>query len=373
MEPHRYTWWFDARVLEYLRRPELTGFEIILILLGLTWLLLYLLGVRWLDLLARLWRKRKKRLAQLERWLDAAALSAGELELLDLLAEGGRPIDRYLLLCDPLRFETRVHEAYAGSEGDRFAFTARLRRVLQGETGNLRAPIVSTRQLRQGDALRLSCWEHGLPQHFYGRVAETGPRTFLVGLDPEGLAALLRAGAEAELFYLRGDGEEFRFACRPERVQPAPQLLALAHALVELDHLPRKTRLPVLMEVVFHVRASGGDAVSDLDPANAATKPEAGMLFDLSEGGAALLGTRQVEVGRYLAIVLPLKGGRAPLELVGRVLECRSFSGRHWLVRCAFRGLGREQHTYLQQLVRLEQRRRLRTFAAIHRLRRRAG
>ena len=373
METDRYRWVLDWELFRQIRLPDLSWLEIVMIAVGLGTLLLYLLTVIHLDLRSRRRKRRGKQLAQLQAWLEAARLAPAELETLDGLAGGSRPWERYQFLSDPVQFETRVHQAFAEGMGPELGFVSRLREELRYTTGNLRAAIVSTRQLRPGDSVRLSAWEAGLPQHSYGRVASVERERFVLEIGERGARAALSGRGEADLFLLRGHGYEYRFPCRPARPPLEPPLLALRHALIDLEHGPRGMRLPLLLDVTYRERALLTDAVAELDPANAPSPPEKGVLFDLSEGGMALVVPRPVSPGRYVLVGLPVRRGRRTLRLTGRVLGLSDFGSGHWLVRCELRGLTGEERDYLRQVLRMEQRRRLHQMALVRRRARKAA
>ena len=379
MEKHRYFWVFDRTAFDQIALPEFTLLEGVLIVTSLILLGLYLLLIVFLDRRQRLRRLRGKQMAWLERWLAEAALTPGEGEQLDRLAGEATDSARYALLSDPVRFETRVHETLAaGPRAGGGNLAEKLREKLAFHSHNLRVPVVSTRQFLPGDSLRLTLWQGGLPNHFYGRVVETGQEKFAVEIRPEAVKLVAAEGTAAEMAYLRGLGLEYPFGDLAAQPGSRPERLVLRHGLTRIPRGARRARLPLLMEVSFRranpsVQSEGEDKVADLDPEAAPARKERGLLLDVSSGGFAMGHRGEAAEGDYFEFSLPLRRGRRPLQLTGRVQQCRPFSGDQWLSRCALRGLTALERNRLTQILRLEQRNRLKTLAPIRRQRAKTG
>ncbi|MEE8395617.1 MAG: PilZ domain-containing protein [bacterium] len=385
METKRYFWVFDRTGFDQIRLPEFTLLEGVLIVASLASLALYLALVVILDRRSRKKRKKEKQLAWLERWMENARLSEGELAQLDRLAGEGTPAARLRLLGDPVSFETRIHHAVKG--GWRGGLVAKLRAKLRYGSDNLRAAVISTRQLLPEDAVRVALWRGGLPHHYYGKVVNTGPRHFTVALHSEAVKGALSERVPLELFFLRGQGLEYRFSCLPTGPAPGGGGLVLEHALTQLDQLPRNARLPLLLRVVFREHAfGGGDGTAPAADASApaasvpapagelpAAPKEKGLVLDLSEGGFSIAHGRQIPPGNFIEFDLPLKKGRLHPRLVGKVLDCRPFSGGQWLSRCELRGVSGKERDLLHQVVRLEQKNRMKALAPIRRHAEKAG
>ncbi|MCZ6627610.1 MAG: PilZ domain-containing protein [SAR324 cluster bacterium] len=367
MSERRYFWVFDRTVFDQIKPPEFTLLEGVLIVLGLSALALYLLLVVYLDAKTKLHAKRAKQLAWLKRWLEHASLSQSELTTLDRLAGDETPQARHDLLANPVRFETRIHEELQEGRALSQSFAGKMRGKLGYTSENLRIPVVSTRQLQPADPIRLVLWKGGLPQHYYGQVLESGLSTFKIKVGPEAVKQLAAESAFVELFYIRGLGLEYQFSCRPKGTGAALDELVLHHALVQEGHGPRGVRLPVLVEVMFHARSLGQDAVYDLDPDTPPAFQEKGLLLDLSNGGFCMSHNQEIPQGHYIEFKLSLKKRRQVLQLTGRVQECRPFSGGQWLSRCELRGLDTAGRNFLRQVVRLEQQNRLKSHAPVRR------
>jgi hypothetical protein len=166
---------------------------------------------------------------------------------------------------------------------------------------------------------------------------------------------------------VRGLDVEYRFPCRIIREDPAAGTLRVYHALVQEAHGARRTRLPLLRDIDYQLVRQHTDMVSDLDPELAPTAAVPALLFDLSEGGFAIVTDNPVPNGRLVRINLPLRKGRGRLSLIGRIRESRAFSGNQWLTRCEIRGLTPGQRNYLQQILRVEHQRRQKTMAPVRR------
>lgn len=371
MAEERYFWTFDRTIFDQIRLPELTWKEGVLIVLALLGFVGYFFLVRFLDYRTQLRIRRAKEAARLERWLEHADLSERELDVVHRLAGGESRQALFHLFNDTVRFETRVHQANLEGWGDELELIPTLRTQLGHHSENLRAPIVSTRQFEPGDPVRLTLWEGGLPHHHYGTVEDVGQASFGVQLREQAIkAARLNAG-EMELYYLRGFDTEYRFSCRVAPEMPKNGVLSLSHVLISIGHRPREVRLPLLRDIEYQFVSPQVDEVSALDPSQADSAPLAGVLFDLSEGGFSILTDRPAPDGRYIRFSLPLKKGRHELTLTGKVQQCREFSGNQWLVRCMARDISPHQRIYLQQIVRVEHKRRLRTLAPVRRISRR--
>ncbi len=378
MGRERYFWFFDRTIFDQIELPEFSLLEGVLIGASMVFFALYLLLIVLLDGWQKLRARRGKQMAWLENWLKEAQLSPTETEALDRLAGEASATARYKLLSDPVRFETRVHEETVAGAPPSGNFVERLRESLRFDSHNLQVPVVSTRQFLPADAIRLTLWQGGLPHHFYGKVVECGQEAFAVEVRPEAVQLVTAAGAAVDLVYLRGLGLEYPFVALAARPGRRPDRLVLQHALTRVQHGPRRARLPLLIEVTFQTLSPGGetdngDAVADLDPETAPAPKEKGLLLDLSSGGFALGHPAEILPGHYVRFRLPLRGGRRALELTGRVQDCRPFSGNQWLSRCALRGLNALERNRLAQVLRLEQRNRLKSLAPIRRRRAKTG
>jgi hypothetical protein len=379
MAEQRHFWTFDRTIFDQIELPGFTWREVSLIVLALAGLAAYFLLVRLLDYRTHLRIRRAKAAARLERWLDEADLSDRQMDTLAHLAGGASTDALHRLLSDTVTFETRVHAAYREHLSGELEFIPALREQLGHEAANLRVPMVSTRQLRAGDAVRITVWEGGLPQHHYGSVGEVGHAVFTVNLRPQAAAAVRsKPGEEVELYYLRGFDTEYRFPCRMAPVPAQDGELTLFHVLLVLGQGPLEVRLPLLRDVEYQLLSSMSpdimrDEVSALDPETAGASPRPAVLFDLSEGGFSLVTDTPVPEERYVRMSLPLRKGRRRLTLTGKTRQCREFSGHQWLVRCALRDITPRERNYLQQIVHAEHRRRLRTLAPVRRVARQEG
>ncbi|MBI3993248.1 MAG: PilZ domain-containing protein [Candidatus Lambdaproteobacteria bacterium] len=367
MDQQRYFWVFDRTIFDQIRLPEVTWTEGALIAAALCGFAGYLFFIRYLDHRVQQRMRRERHAAHLERLLEKAALEQHEMDTLADLA-GGRDFDHlYPFMTRPERFEAAVHDAIRRGHGGRLGFIDVLRGRLGFHSDNLRAPVVSTRQLEPGDSMRITIWEGGLPHHFYGTIRDVGLHTFTVTLREDALKAILRAPGDCELYHVRGLDVEYRFPCRFIRENPSAGALRIYHALVQEAHGARRTRLPLLRDIDYQLVQPHMDMVSDLDPELAPSPAMPALLFDLSEGGFAIVTDNPVPEGRLVRINLPLKKGRGRLTLSGRIKESRAFSGNQWFTRCETRGLSSSQRNYLQQILRMEHQRRQKTMAPVRR------
>ena len=366
METRRHFWVFDRTIFDQIRMPEFTLLEGVLIVLGLSALALYFALIVFIDLRARLKERRIRGQAKLKVWLERADLSPEELEGLDRLAGDATPLAHYDLLSSPERFERRVHKEIVAGRGSGFQFTEKLRAGVGYHSGNLLIPVISTRQFRREDSIRLILRREGNPMQFYGTVREVGLNQFSVQARKEAVKMAQETRDNVELFLLRGLGTECRFSCRPLHTA-GRGLLVLAHALMSHRESPRSARLPLTLRVTFRERGSPGDAVAELDPETAPSEPQPGWLQDLSEGGFSIAHGRRIHEGRYIQFALRLPRKGRELALTGRVLQCRSLSDGEWLSRCELRGQSPAERDLLQQVVGLAQRNRLRGMAFVGR------
>lgn len=358
MEANRQVWVLDPRILDYLKFDEFHWWEILLIIGSLSALASYFLLVIYLDRRARAREKRLKQLARLQRWLAEWDLTPTEVESLQALSGDRKRISLYRLLSEPARFEAAVHRA--AEAGQPLSFAERVRDALDYHSGNLRVPVVSTRQLVPGDHFRFAVWEGGRPQHHYGQVITVGPAGLTLELTDDGFRAVRGKGAEMDAFYLRGNDSEYRFPLRIRGAVAGRNLLTLAHQLVGGGQRPRGARLPIVKPMSFRVRTElagpeAPEANLDLVPA----QEMRGVLLEMSEGGFSLVLNSEIPGGSYVSFELP-RPRRRTLAMMGRVLDCRPFGGNRWLVRCELRGLTATQRSVLGQLLRMERQRRLR-------------
>ena len=367
MEERQYFWVFDRTIFDRIELPKFTLLEGVLIVVGLAALFGYVMLIAYLDRRARRKERQTKELAWLERWLEYAQLPAGQISTLEKLAGGEKPEQLHRLLSNPIIFEREIHRAVTKGHGVTLGFVSDVRNKLRFASDNLRAPMVSTRQLKVGDPMRLTVWEIGIPRNFYARVTETDINNFTLELKPEAVKSALAEGGPLEIYHLRGHGWEIRFEILPKGQGEEPNQLRCQHTLTHRLHRPRATRLPLVLEVIFRVRSFHEDAVAELDPDLRASQPEPGLLLDLSEGGFSLVHDHDIKVGEFLEFDLPLKRGRRKPRLTGRVVESRPFAGGQWLSRCELKGATPSQRNLLHQVVRMEQQNRIRTLAAVFR------
>lgn len=367
MENERYIWVFDRALLEHFRLPDFTLLEGVLIILGLASLAAYLFLIVVLDRRARRKAREARQLDWVERWLENAQLTAGQMETLEWLAGDSGLRALHNLLGDPVRFERRIHEEVAAGHAAALLFTLTVRDKLRYGSDNLRVPLVSTRQLVPGDAIRLSLWSAGLPVHFYGRVIRNGMRDFTIEIRNQAVKSALADGGNADLFLLRGHGLEYWFSCGMAGQGSEPDQLMLTHSLAKNATTPRSARLPLISEITFRERSITRNVADELDPDMPASTPQKGLLLDLSEGGFSMAHDSRIQTGHYVEFTLPLRKGRRKPMLVGRVLECRAFSGNQWLSRCELRGLRTSIRNLLHQVVRLEQHNRMKARAHVKR------
>ena len=365
MEERRYFWVFERNPLDYLRLPEFTLLEGVLIVGSLVGLALYVMLIVYLDGLEKGKARRAKQMAWLERWLKHLQLNPQEEAALDLLAGGGAPKARYELLSSPIRLETRVHEAISAGQPIPPAFAENLRDKLGYTSQNLRVPVVSTRQLVTGDPVRISFSSGGMPHHYYGKVAAQGSLNFAVDVHADAVKSLAEAGGEADLFYIRALGLEYPFVHAAARPGKNPEQLVLRHMLAREHQAPRAARLPVMQEVAFRPHDIKSSPVDDLDPDKVRPAEGKGLLLDISTGGFCLGHVGELEVGLYIELRLPLKQGRQALTLIGRIKASRPFTRDQWLTRCEIRGMDAVQRKLLAQILRRGQNNRLRMLMPI--------
>ncbi len=371
MEERRYFWLFDHKLFEQIEMPEFTLLEGVLIVLSLIALGLYVMLIVFLDTRGRLRAKRTKQRAWIKRWLEHARLSPRELATLDVLAEGSAPLKRYGVLSDPVQFETRVHDGISAGEDGVMEFAKKMRPKLGYTSESLRTPVISTRQLVPGDPLRITFWQSEMPNHFYGKILEIGADAFRVELRPEAVQLALVGGDMLDIFYIRGLGLEYLFSCKVAGRGRTAEQLVLRHAMTEDGRSPRRVRLPVLVEVMFRARSLDAEPEFELDASP--VPQERGLLLDLSGGGFCMGHNREIPPGHYIEFRLPLRKGKAALHLIGRVRDCRPFSGNQWLSRCELRGLDSGQRDMLGQVLRLEQQNRFKVLAPVRRRAAKAG
>ena len=367
MDQQRYFWVFDRTIFDQIRLPQVTWTEAGLIVAALCGFAGYLFLIRYLDRRVQQRMRHERYAAHLQRLLEKAALEQHEMDALADLAGGGDFDHLYPFVTRPELFEAAVHDAIRRGQGGRLGFIDTLRGRLGFHSDNLRAPVVSTRQLEPGDSMRITIWDGGLPHHFYGSIADVGLHTFSLTLREDALQAILRATGDCELYHVRGLDVEYRFPCRFIREGASTGALRIYHALVLEAHGARRTRLPLLRDIDYQLVQPHTDVVSDLDPELAPTRPVPALLFDLSEGGFAIVTDNPVPEGRLVRINLPLKKGRGRLALSGRMKESRAFSGNQWFTRCELRGLTPSQRNYLQQILRVEHQRRQKSMAPVRR------
>ena len=388
MPDDRYFWVLDPRVLKYVRFAEFHWWQVLLILGVLGALASYALLAYVLDRRARARRRRIKQRARLDTWLAAWQLAPEEEDVLWELAATRDPLELYRLLADPVAFEAALHERLQG--GERLAFIDEVRRALGYQSDNLATPIVSTRQLLPGDHFRFATWEAGRPLPHYGIVTAVSAAGVAVELNEAGFKAVTGTGGETDLFYLRGNDVEVRFPLVMRSMDAERHRLLLAHQLVRGGQRPRSIRLPMLRPVTFRLhtqlsaptaaqaaarpapaREADDQAQPDAAVAGAPGREMRGALLEMSEGGFSMVVLEAIAEGAYLEYPMPLPRGRT-LPIMGRVLDCRPFTGNRWLVRCELRGLLPSQRNLLSQVLRLDQARRLKAMQDERRKRRRA-
>jgi hypothetical protein len=197
--------------------------------------------------------------------------------------------------------------------------------------------------------------------------------TFTIRLGPEGFGSVPPRAAEMDLFVMRGQDLEYGFPFLPAGPPRDSTRIVLRHALAQLDRPPRQIRLPLLIEVTYEERAAHGHEADALDPDLAPGGEERGILYDLSDGGFALVTRRAHPVGRFLRLIVPLRRAGRRVLLMGRIAGCRRLRGEHWMVHATMRGLGRKQRHILHQVVIHEQNRRQKTLARIRPRKAKAG
>jgi hypothetical protein len=373
MNQERTFWILDPTVLRQIRMPEFGWYELVLLAATGAFFALYLFAVWYLDRRFTRKIKRDQKAADLERRLEQARLTQEERAALYALAGTRHEAKLLDFLTDPVAFEVRVHEALEAGEAAGLDFLPRLRAHLGYQSNNFFVPLISTRQLLPEDGVRLSWQNSAQPTHHYGTVEAVGASTFTIRLGGAGLDPAEFHAGELELFAMRGQDLEHRFPFLPAEPLRNPARIVLRHALARLDRRPRQIRLPLLVEVIYEERSAHGRAADALDPDLAPGEPERGMLYDLSDGGFALVARRAHALGRMLRLTVPLRRPGRQLLLLGRVAACRPLGGEQWMVHATLRGLSRKQRHFLHQVVMHEQHRRLKTFARIRPRKAKAG
>ena len=133
------------------------------------------------------------------------------------------------------------------------------------------------------------------------------------------------------------------------------------------------TRLPLFIPVRYEERVPHGSDVDALDPDLAPGEPSQGVLYDLSDGGFALVTRREHAPGKLLRLSVPLRRPGRSLQLMGRVAHCRVLREGQYMVHATLRGLGAPQRHLLHQIVIHEQNRRQKTLARIKPSKAKAG
>lgn len=367
--PDTYWYIFDRTIYDQIELPAFEWWETFLLIGVVALGALYLFVVWYLDRRNRRRARFARTLEWLEPRLQAAGLDPEEWAALHRLAGTGRESRLYAFLADPVAFETRVHEALR--HGRPLPFAGRLREALGYHSDNLLVPMVSTRQMRPGDGVRIT--EAGaMPRHHYGRVESVDAATFTVALGGEaGLDPARLASRALSLHYVRGQDLEYPLPLHPAAPLRDPRRLELRHALLPRGAAPRQTRLPLMAEVRFSERVLHPARPADaLEPGRAGGGEETGVLHDLHDSGFSLVTRREVAAGRMLEFVLPLRRSKRRLTLMGRVTRSRPLGAdrsgaHHWMVHATLRGLDRQRRQALHQIVMQEQQRRFRRLAHI--------
>ncbi len=373
MNDDRFVWIFDRTIFDQIELPQFGWFEVLLLLGAIAFFTAYLASVRYLERRFERNAKWNRKAADLLRRLEPAQLDGAQMAALHRLAGTRSQTRLYRFLSDPIAFESRLHEAIENGEGRDLGFVRELREHLGYGSNNFLAPLVSTRQLRTGNGLRIAAMGRNLPRHHYGTVEQVGHESFTIRLGAEGLSPAEMAAPDLELFFARGRDLEYRFPLRLAGSIQDPHRIEVRHTLTVLDERPRQIRLPLLVEARYQVRSAHAHAADALDPDLAPSDAEDGVLFDLSDGGFALVTRRELEVGRYLHLTVPMKRRGRQLVLMGRVTACRSVGPERWMAHAVLRGLTRQQRHYLHEVVMHEQNRRFKTLARIQLRRAKAG
>lgn len=353
MAEDRYIWRLDERVLDYVRFREFEWLEVGLIVLGLTGLAAYLLLVVLVDRRHRAWQRRQRAVATLGRWLEQWRLNDDEVARLYELAGAGNDYELYRFLTDPVRFERGVHAAVRRGWPALAPLAERMRGALGYTSYNLRAQVLSTRQLTHGDLFRLAVWEGGQPRHYYAELLHSDAACFTLGLSEAAARSVSEARGEVDLFFLRGQDREYRFPFHAEEGSTDPPRARVRHALVQAGHRARAVRLPVMERVTYEVGPT---------PEGFPDHSGEGLLMDLSEGGFALLVREPAEPGHYASVHGPAVVEAVPLT--ARVLDSRPFAGNRWVLRCELEGMLPSHRKLLRRALRREQQQRLRRMRA---------
>lgn len=365
MQEQRFFWYLDPTVLRQVRIPEFGWFEFGLLVVAFAGLAAYLIAARYLDR-SITWRaKRGTKEAELRRKLEPAALDAEDWNGLHALARTRRDSKLFDFLAEPVGFELRVHEAQESGEADGFRFLPKVREHLGYRSDNFLVPLVSTRQLLPGDSVRVSPRDPARPSHHYGEVESVDSGSFTVRLGGTGLDPAESRQSNLDLFVMRGEDLEHRFDFIPAGGARTPARVVLRHVLADLDMRPRQIRLPLLLEVAYEERAAHRRDIDALDPDLAPGPPGKAVLYDLSDGGFALVTAQPHAEGKFLRLNVPLRRAGRYLDLQGRVAACRPLRGGHYMVHATLRGLSQEQRHTLNQVVHHEQTRRQKTLARI--------
>ena len=366
MNEQRFFWTFDRTIWDQIRLPGFEWWETSLLAAVVLALGLYLAVVVFLDRRFLLRMRFNRQAALLRPRLEAAELGEEEMEALHRLAGSSSEHRLLRFLGDPVAFETRVHEAMAAGEGAQLAFIPDLREALKYTSDNFLVPMVSTRQMRTGDGIRLSSKGQGLARHHYGKVQAVEQWGFRVQLGEPGMEPEAGGAQKLELFYVRGRDLEHRFPALLAGPSRDPRQIAFRHTLVGEGVRPRQSRLPLLIDVAFRERPVLHQRAADaLDPEMAPLPFEKGILHDLNDGGFSIVLRREVQVHRYLEFILPSKRGKSTLRLMGRVTACRPIPGDFWMAHANLRGMERDKRHLLHQIVMHEQSRRFKTLARI--------
>jgi len=373
MNEQRVIWILDPTVLKQIRIPEFGWIELGLFLCTVLFFVAYLFVVHVLDRRFAGFTRRRRKEEDLWRRLEPAGLDAPQWEALRALAGTRREGKLLEFLADPVRFESRVQRAHEAGEARELGFVPKLRGHLGYQSDNYLVPLISTRQLLPGDSVRLSPRHPDRLSHHYGTVDAVDGSTFTIRLGGAGLDPADLRAADMDLFVMRGQDLEHRFPFLPAGPPGHPARITLRHALARLDRTPRQIRLPLLIEVRYEERTPHGRAADPLDPEMAPGEPGRGVLYDLSDGGFALVTARAHAPGKLLRLTIPLRRPGKTLPLQGRVANCRPLPHGRFMVHATLRGLDRQQRHFLHQVVIHEQNRRQKTLARIKPRRAKAG
>jgi hypothetical protein len=373
MSERRYFWILDPAGLDQIKIPLFGWVQAALVLGAFLFLGGYLVAVWYLDRTIAFKSKSDQKSADVRRRLAPAGLDDAAMSALYRVAHAHSEAKLYRVLGEPVGFETRVHEALESGESQGLECIPRVREHLGYTADNYLVPLVSTRQLTVGIGVRLSPRGTGPSGHHYGSVDAVGDGGFTIRLGQDGLNPSESAASDMDLVILRGQDLEHRFPFVPDGPIRNPTRVRLRHVLAEGRQRPRQIRLPVLLDVNFDVRVPHGSGVDDLDPDLAPSEIERGVLYDLSDGGFALISQRDQPPGRYLRVSVPLRRGGRHIELMGRIAASRAIGPSQFMVHAVLRGLDPKQRQLLHQVVMHEQSRRLKTLARIRPRKEQAG